>query len=52
MVYEIFDRHNAEVAIAYENSTDFQNLAATIRCYERLAFVNYSTSGCIKLTGL
>ena len=51
-VYQIFDREDASVAIAYENSTDFQNLAATVRCHERLAFVNYSTSGCVKGTGI
>lgn len=49
-VYEIFDRHNAELAVSYENSTNFQDLAATIRCYERLAFVNYSTAGAVKVT--
>jgi len=51
-VYQIFDREDASVAVAYENGTDFINLAATIRCYERFAFVNYSTSGCVKGTGI
>ena len=51
-VYQIFDREDASVAVAYENGTDFVNLAATIRCYERFAFVNYSTSGCVKGTGI
>jgi HK97 family phage major capsid protein len=52
MTYQIFDREDARIDVAYENSTDFQNLAATIRCYERLAFVCYSTSGTIKGTGI
>ena len=52
MVFQVFDREAAAVEISYENSTDFQNLAATIRCYERLAFVCYSASGTIKITGI
>jgi HK97 family phage major capsid protein len=51
-VFQVFNREDAAVEIAYQNSTDFQNLAATIRCYERLAFVAYSTSGSIKGTGI
>ena len=51
-VFQVFSREDASIAIAYENSTDFQNLAATVRAHERLAFVNYSTSGCIKGTGI
>jgi len=51
-VFQVFDRQAAAVEIAYQNSTDFQNLAATIRCYERLAFVCYSASGTIKGTGI
>lgn len=50
--FQIFDREDAAVEIGYQNSTDFQNLAATIRCYERLAFVCYSSSAAIKGTGI
>jgi len=51
-VFQIFDREDAAVEIGYQNANDFQNLAATIRCYERLAFVCYSASGTIKGTGI
>lgn len=50
MVFQIFDREDASVEVAYEDSTNFQKLLATVRAYERLAFVNYSTAGCIKGT--
>ena len=51
-VFQVFDRQAAALDIAYENASDFQNLAATIRCYERLAFVCYSANGTIKGTGI
>lgn len=51
-VFQVFDREAAAVEIGYQNANDFQNLAATIRCYERLAFVCYSASGTIKGTGI
>jgi len=51
-VFQVFDRQAAAVEIGYQNANDFQNLAATIRCYERLAFVCYSASGTIKGTGI
>jgi HK97 family phage major capsid protein len=50
--FQVFSREDANLSIAYENSTDFQNLAATVRAYERLCLVNYSASGCIKGTGI
>lgn len=50
--YQIFDREDAAVEVSYEDSTNFQKLQATIRCYERVAFVCYSTSGTIKTTGI
>jgi hypothetical protein len=49
-VYQIFDREDAAVEISYEDSTNFQKNMATIRAEERLAFVSYSTSGCVKVT--
>lgn len=48
--YQVFDREDATVEVSYEDSTNFQKLMATVRCYERLAFVCYSGSGTIKGT--
>lgn len=48
--YQIFDREDASVEISYEDSTNFQKNMATVRAEERLAFVSYSTSGCVKVT--
>ena len=51
-VFQIFDREDASVEVSFEDSTNFQKLMATVRAYERLAFVAYSTSGAVKITGL
>jgi HK97 family phage major capsid protein len=47
-VFQIFDREMASVEMSYEDSTNFQKNMVTVRAEERLAFVCYSTSGCIK----
>ena len=51
-VFQIFDREDAAVEVSFEDSTNFQKLMATVRAYERLAFVSYSTLGAVKITGL
>ena len=51
-VFQIFDREDAAVEVSFEDSVNFQKLMATVRAYERLAFVSYSTSGAVKITGL
>ena len=51
-VFQIFDREDASVEVSMEDSVNFQKLMATVRAYERLAFVSYSTLGAVKITGL
>jgi HK97 family phage major capsid protein len=51
-VFQIFDREDAAVEVSFEEGNNFTKLMATVRAYERLAFVSYSTLGAVKITGL